>query len=58
MEKSSAQKHMGVKEDDSSTGRVWAAGFHDITGCSHLAVILKLNEPFISLIFQFFFNPW
>jgi hypothetical protein len=27
----------GVKEDESSTGRVWAAGFHHVMACSCLA---------------------
>jgi hypothetical protein len=33
---------MGAKEDESSTGHVWAAGFHHVTACSHLARVLKL----------------
>jgi hypothetical protein len=36
----------GAKEDasitESSTGRVWAAGFHRVTAYSHLAGVLKL----------------
>jgi hypothetical protein len=32
----------GAKEDESSTGRVWAAGFHHVTARSRLARILKL----------------
>ena len=32
----------GVKEDESSTGRVWAAGFHYVTARSRLARVLKL----------------
>jgi len=31
---------MGTKEDESSTERVWAAGFHHITARSRLARIL------------------
>jgi hypothetical protein len=31
-----------TKEDESSTGRVWAAGFHHVTGLSRLACVLKL----------------
>jgi len=31
-----------TKEDESSTGRVWAAGFHHVTVRSGLARILKL----------------
>ena len=44
----------GTKGDESSTGRVWAAGFHHVTARSRLARILKLNGRFISVIFQFF----
>jgi hypothetical protein len=32
----------GTKEDKSSTGRVWAAGFHHVTARSCLARVLKL----------------
>jgi hypothetical protein len=32
---------MGAKEDESSTGCIWAAGFHHLTAHSHLAGILK-----------------
>jgi hypothetical protein len=32
----------GVKEDETSTGRVWAAGFHYVTARSRLAGVLKL----------------
>ena len=45
----------GTKEDESSTGRVWAAGFHHVTDRSRLARFE--NYEFISLIFQFFFWP-
>jgi hypothetical protein len=39
-------------EDESSTGRVWAAGFRHITARSRLARILKLmNRLFLSLSF-------
>jgi hypothetical protein len=44
----------GTKEDESSTGHVWAAGFHHFMAHSRLGHVLKLNEPFVSLIFQFF----
>ena len=33
---------MGTKEDESSTGRVWAAGFHHVTARSRLARVFKL----------------
>jgi hypothetical protein len=32
----------GAKEDESSTGRVWAPGFHHVMAGSCLAHILKL----------------
>jgi hypothetical protein len=38
----------GTKEDESSIGRVWAAGFHHITARYRLARVLKLmNRLFI-----------
>jgi hypothetical protein len=38
----------GAKEDESITGRVWAAGFHHVTARSRLAGVLKLmNHLFI-----------
>jgi hypothetical protein len=33
---------MGTKEDESSTGHIWAAGFHHVTARSRLAQVLKL----------------
>jgi hypothetical protein len=52
MEASSMGKHgsmsMGSKEDESSTGCVWAAGFHCVTARSHLAHVLKImNHLFL-----------
>jgi len=50
----------GTKEDESSTGRVWAAGFHHVTARSRLARVTEL----ISLILQIFggghgwLKPW
>jgi hypothetical protein len=41
-----------TKEDESSTWRVWAAGFHH--GLFLLGVRFETCEPFISLIFQIF----
>jgi hypothetical protein len=35
---------MGAKEDESSTGRVWAAGFHHVSARSRLAGVLKLTN--------------
>jgi hypothetical protein len=34
----------GTKEDESSTGRVWAAGFHHVTAHCRLARVLKLMK--------------
>jgi hypothetical protein len=43
-----------AKEDESSTGRVWAAEFHHVTVRSRLAGVLKLTKSLFLLIFQFF----
>jgi head-tail adaptor len=32
----------GATEDESNTGRVWAAGLHNVTAHSRLARVLKL----------------
>jgi len=38
----------GQKEDELSTGRVWAAGFHHVTARSRLMRVLKLmNRLFL-----------
>ena len=38
----------GTKEDESSTGRVWAAGFHHVTARSRLARVLQpMNRLFL-----------
>ena len=34
----------GTKEDESSTGHIWAAGFHHVTAHSHLECVLKLTN--------------
>jgi hypothetical protein len=52
MEESSAES-TEAKEDESSTGRIWAAGFHHVMACSHLAGILKLTKCFFN--FQIYF---
>jgi hypothetical protein len=44
---------MWTKEDESSIGRVWAAGFHNVTARSLLARFENYG-PFISLIFNYF----
>jgi hypothetical protein len=39
----------GVNEDQSSTRRVWSAGFHNVTARSRLACVLKrMNRLFLS----------
>jgi head-tail adaptor len=43
----------GTKEDESSTGRVWAAGFHHVTASSRLARVSKLMNVYL-FNFQFF----
>jgi hypothetical protein len=34
----------GAKEDESSTGRIWAAGFHHVTARSRLVGTLNLTN--------------
>jgi hypothetical protein len=46
----------GEKEDESSTGRVRAAGFHRVTTRSCLAQIFEIYEPFVSSISKFFWG--
>jgi hypothetical protein len=42
----------GAEEDESNTGRIWAAGFHRIMARSRLARVLKLvNRLFIMFNF-------
>jgi hypothetical protein len=36
--------NMGAKEDESSTGHVWAAELHNVTACSPLVRVLKLTN--------------
>jgi hypothetical protein len=47
----------GTKEDESSTGRVWAAGFHHVTARSRLADVLKLTNRLVLYFSNFFFGP-
>jgi hypothetical protein len=47
----------GAKEDDSSTGRVWAGVFHHVNGPFSLGAHFETYEPFISLIFEVFVGP-
>jgi hypothetical protein len=45
----------GTKEDESSIGRIWAAGFHHVTARSRLAHVLRLMKlSFFN--FQIFFS--
>jgi len=45
---SAGKRGYGDKEDEPSTGRVWAAGFHHVTALSRLARVLKLmNRSFL-----------
>jgi hypothetical protein len=44
-----------AKEDESSTGRIWAAGFRHVTARSRLERF-ETYEPCISSIFNFFFG--
>jgi hypothetical protein len=46
----------GTKEDESSTGRASAAGFHHVTTRSRLARVLKLTNR-LFLQFSFFGGP-
>jgi hypothetical protein len=42
----------GAKEDQSSNGRVWVAGFHHVIARSRLKQVLKL----VNLLFLLFLN--
>jgi hypothetical protein len=48
----------GAKEDESSTGRIWADGFHHVMTRSHLVHVFETYELFISLIFICFGGLW
>jgi hypothetical protein len=53
---SAGTREYGVKEDESSTGRVYAAGFHHVTTRSRLTRVLKfMNRLFLQ--FSRFFGP-
>jgi hypothetical protein len=45
---------MGTKEDESSTGRVWAAGFYRVMARCCLVRVLKLMNHLFN--FQIFFR--
>ena len=44
----------GTKEDELSTGRVWAAEFHRVTARSGLARVLKIMNHFFNFPYLFF----
>jgi len=46
----------GTKEDESSTGRVCATGFHHVTTRSRLARFLKLTNHLFLYFSKFFFR--
>jgi hypothetical protein len=46
-----------TKEDESSTERVWVAGFHHVMARSHLARILNLTNRLFLSFPKFFFGP-
>jgi hypothetical protein len=46
----------GTKEDESSAGLVWGAGFHHVTASSRLARVLKLMNRLL-FYFPIFFGP-
>ena len=47
----------GTKEDESSPGRVWVAGFHHVTARSLLARFLKIINLYFFKFPIFFFGP-
>jgi len=52
----------GTKEDESSTGCIWAAGFHHVMARSRLVRVFKLTNRFYFFNFPNFFSgcgqPW
>jgi hypothetical protein len=44
---------MGTKEDESSIGRIWAAGFHHVMARSRLTRVLKLMNCLFLLFSNF-----
>jgi hypothetical protein len=47
----------GAKEDETSTGSVWAAGFNHVTARSRLAGVLKLMKCLFLYFSNSFFGP-
>jgi hypothetical protein len=48
----------GANEDDSSTGRVWATGFHPVTAPFSLGARFETYEQLIYIIFFLNFFCW
>jgi hypothetical protein len=46
-----------TKEDESGSGRVWAAGFHHVTARSRLARVFKIMKRLFLYFSNFFFGP-
>jgi hypothetical protein len=46
----------GTKEDESRSGRIWAAGFHHVTARSRLARVFKLMNRLFLQISIFFYR--
>jgi hypothetical protein len=46
----------GTKEDGSSNGRVWAAGFHHVTARTRWASVLKLMNRLFLYFSEFLFS--
>jgi hypothetical protein len=45
----------GENKDESSTGRIWASGFHHVMALFSMCTRFEIYETFISLIFKIFF---
>jgi len=46
----------GTKENESSIGRVWAAGFHHVTARSRMVHVLKLTKRLFLYFSKYFFS--
>jgi hypothetical protein len=46
----------GANKDESSTGRIWAAGFHHVTARFDLARVLKFMNRFFFVNFFYLFS--
>jgi hypothetical protein len=47
----------GKEEDETSSGRVWAAGFHHVSARSQLARVLKLTNRLFMQFSNLFVGP-